>query len=1719
MQVFLKRLIFPILFIAVFMQGCVESPKGKRTSKSIDEISSTDPADPTFTSTNQVIWYTDASDLFNGPSLTVQNDINTVLYIAGESTHSYLGVNNNDNDVYCIVASYSGVTKKQVRVRAVPIEFNNIELGILQRILRVDIHNPDTVNDSTCSGTVTIQNSNPIDTSTTLETSFNTSDVCITCSDNITSTNVSIYKVSSGTISDATIVSSSELDILALSLRISFDGSTNIDPNGCTNSSCQNSGFDCCIEGQCANDAALKPNASTHADYIQALAEVTEFPQNFINWPEIYFVCPNTGGNTPIPTATPDAEATADAELAQLIRDKACLDGAVLTIPDYSSCDPTFDVVAHDAIKLVVLEMCGCAAIGNPPPNDPANLCPDYGLDAVLDPAGTVVNIICLIPDPNDPIVVFQDTEVSLSYRSSPHLFYKNSDGAIVDDITTLVGGTESAEGTAFAYLDENNKTNPENGSFNFNSVTGQFAITLDKALPAKLVNVTNFQSYIISINPGGNYTPCPLCSPDSWFPQFLSHPPSLNGGGLEAFGHITNRENLSTNFTKGNYADTKFGRACWLPPSMIPFSHKAESDLVTQRKNRLSTQAAMYINGYQRDWFGFNKGAIIGSFNGINWFAIGKSRRIQATSEKLYLAINSPFSDLANNTSVLVQVRLDQGGDTVANYDYEPGLEIEDPAYNNGASCRKYHQCDTDADCVTQLGWEYSCADYNQYRSYLPSFNADGSEVSNSETSSSINQILHGVSPIPPGLGNKRCVYRGSGAPCKGDYSTADVTNTKKLFKCAPNFYCSKTTNSDFNNELVRTVDIQQLFFFGMEADFLGRPLNYVSGSSSLELSIRNNLNNNALQYSVVTADWGLCRAGKQLTTDYLTQHQNRDNSRRTDYISQISSCNSNATGDERIETCPSFGTDEIDPDFDNIVDTLPADITDVHKQNMCGAESLFEITPANILNPFDDIEAPAIPSILLIDKPMVARDACLRRSGSVCHTNLDCGPNRLHAEQAEIFDRDHFGNTEAEQQYWQESLICGQADPVPQIGDTKFETHDLTLNRCCREVGSDMTMYTQTDNILIIPDIGDNNTDLNTDLFSKDDPKALGRYSRYQTAAPLQAGAPVDGTPEATTPLVNEDSTPHAYQWKTFSDTGKNTCCGGGWVRKFADGTHDWTVRNRLQIPVESYECLNYETTIHEEMPLQVQAENYALDFGKLCLSPADTDPDAPAVAIDTQGGCIQVPITSATAFEIANPVDPPALSVVINVQPLDDPFSFPLRQNKQHDIPYMPLPFTNNTTPINDPPPANFQGPYNYFATQLRDEALSVFLPIYIGPDNITSVNISYFTSASGVVDEVDNLAVNPIGVNKECPTNISQISDPSTAGLAASQYCIEYTSDGAVLHMLSDVGANLGTWDFASFEITFVPINSSLYGYGLPGATAVDATRERFIAGNSLYYLTKLGRLELLGIPQIFYEPLYCNNDRSKIIPNIFQSLADDTRTDFETVGVGFDYKVGTADLRTNSLGEMYASNALAADPANPNELIVLQDVVLDSSESNQVFSGHEFTCCMELGGTVLDAAKCCTNYAEANIDGDLECKAPRGTDLNVFFNRFVSSEGVGDDQPGGGFVDDDFVPETGEPKLRSSTYDKIVALGNLHCADTGDGNPTKVRQGAAFGNFFAEPNPGFYIQNGDIENSRFFSIVDSPNDFEPSPNTSLPNNQRGAFRYNEGYKWNHHYYCR
>tara|TARA_R110002072_G_scaffold64203_4_gene159591 strand:- start:29515 stop:34623 length:5109 start_codon:yes stop_codon:yes gene_type:complete len=1689
------------LLIVMISSSCVPQKAGsgsrKTSSAGSDSSNNSDVGDantPSFTT--NVSWYSGNQDLDS--TLTVNEDVATVVYLRGESIQNFLSTNTNMSLQYCIVTNYvDSVAKKQLRTRAVPISFFNFATNTQEKLLRVDLPEGDT-NSSACSGTSYYLTSGTPDNSTPTagsgDAAFAPSDLCVGCNKTLFSSTISIYSSSPG-VSTTNLVPAEQLDLSGLSLRVDTSASVS-DPivGVCSDDSCKINGFDCCLSGQCVKDGALRTDATSQPDYLQALADVASNPSNFSSWPNVYFVCGSNVVPQPTPTALPDPQGTADAILAEQIKMFNCLEEGKKEFPDFTSanvCEPTFDQTAYEAVRSEVWQQCGCSATPFPTdPNDP--VCPDYGLKAITNLAGTITQIECDVPPPLADPTPFQAINVSVPSRSAPHRYFKAVDGTSVDDITVSFGG-EVVEGEEFSYLDESGKTDPVNGSFNMNSVLGQFSLELTKARPAKTINVEFDQTYVISTN-SGFYSPCPQCAFDSWFQTFTAFPTSTMGTGLQAVGYSTNRQEFGNNSTFGNYEDTSFGRACFLPPTMIPFSHQKNADLQTQRLNRLRTQAALYINGYKRDWYGFNKGALIGSFDGVTWFAIGKGRRVTATSGKLFLAINAPFADLAEPSDTVISITVDNGNSTVAEYDYDPSLDINDARQSTGASCQMWHQCNVDSDCITKLGWEYMCQDTSTFRTKWPKFSVNADEYEDQEhEDADFARILQGL--LPAGS-NKRCVYRGAGSICKKNFNDASIpANKRKNFACAPNFHCADLSSTEFNSELVRTPNQVEIFLFGQDANVLGRPLSYIGGGKSLPSEVVSNIQYNASIHSTDITDFGVCRPSRSLSgSDFINRHGSRDGSGRTDYISQIGNCSSTSTGTSRAGNCPIFETRE---DQATAVGDYRLEIdNDVSiTQNACGAESK-RLNATIFESSFKEIESGNLSSLNSILSPTLPVDACFRRAGSVCHTDLDCSPNRLHAEQAIFFGVNYFGGTQAELEFWQEDLICSQGEEKPFLRDDDFNDYDMTKNLCCREITKNITMYTE-DQDGLIADNPASNLGLDVTSFSYDDPTASNRYSRYAVAN-AQKTTSAQTAPIAEAPVISSATTPKSYQWKTINDTGSATCCGGGWIRKFSDGSHDWTNSNRLNIDPNNFKCLNYTN----ELPLQnvapVNVNNYSRDKEKLCLSPADD-------------GCMQVGMPEPDGFRIIPPIAPTRNVNILNIRPITPPSQGGVEGIEVATYaPFEPIPF-ENASPIN---PADTDAPYNYFHDPLYT-AVSFYLPAYIGADptnisNIDRVRILYYKEGEDVAGCKEagggtNIADTDITANYI----VGCVVPTNPTAFASNQWCL--ASDGGssnrtIFHANSDstyfgdpeVDPDFCT--YASVEITYRIPNRP--GYETSTGTAIPATTYGLEPGNDLYYLTKMAKFELLGIPQIQYEPLYCNTNRENIVPGFFD-LSTDTRTDFiansfvsngvAQNGTNYSHIYGTYQNNDESTGVTTVN-------AGTEPSVVYQDKV----SLNPVFSASEFTCCQGLGKETSSADKCCSNFAE-QVDGVLTCKLPSKTNLNVYFNKFVSSEGIGETLPSGGLVEADFIPETGEPKLNSAVNSKITALGQEFCT-TGN-----VRQGSAFGYFNGQPNNGFYQQNGSVEDSKIYSIVDSIKDEDED-------NQTGMSRFLAGYKWDHQFYC-
>ncbi len=1620
-------------------------------------------------------------------------------YIVGTPVENYLSdLNNFENVNYCLVSTYTlGGVRKELRSRIVPISYFDFKTKRTVKNFRVDF--PDVQNSSSlCAGTLEVQDPSSgefvTDSSGATDPNrfYNAALLCTNCTGMLGASTVRIFKKESSTTLEQVPPTFVTSDALALQVdpnfAISNGGGT------CSNNDCVARGFNCCLDNQCVKDGSTKPAARELYSSLLDTAEQERLqnPLAYLNYPQLYYIC---GSSIPTPTtggSTSGAGGSYDPAFQILKKDYKCVkhlkSQATVTPFHNQLLSRTWPATAECLTAAAEFEQeqyfqnvmkrlyttCGC---NRTELQDMINNCPAYEYTVVnSDTNNEPTRIDCFTPPLPTPNIPLQQSVVVPS-RSAPHRFFDAATGTE----KPIATGVE-VEGTKFEYQDEG-KVLPSQQPFSMNAILGQMSVSLDQALPAKTVNVELDQIYFVSTT-SGFYTPCPTCAKDSWLSAFTAFPSASTGTGLQAVGHTTERDTFSTNTTSGNYEDTIFGRACWLPPTMIPYTHSPKSDSVTQRRNRLSTQAALFANGYQRDWFGFNKGALIGSFDGVSWFAIGKGRIVRSSSKKLFLAINAPFADVASPTTHTVRIQAYDGITQAAAVDYDPQYHQYHPFQNEAGNCQRYHFCATDTDCVTKLGWEYACADVKDVKTNWPEFDADGNEKANIALPLTIDQVL--LQKKFPSSATKRCVYRGAGAVCHTNSAVLPATdlNKRKLLTCAPNFFCASTGASVHNNKIARyaapleDIPVARNHLFGKDANILGRPENY-TGTAGLTSGIRSTINENVSVYEpTVGSATGICQPGKSLPTaatqatmsDPYNQHKAVDTLRRADFINQIGSCNSTLFTTSRHSSCPVIGADGNYEMFATGSILLGYERR-ASNQNSCGLESLLPTaslsSSADSLqssSPFRTIEAKTLSTQIIVDGSLI-RDACLRRAGSACHTDLDCSPNKLHASQADFFGTNFFGNI-AEKNYYSEFLVCGQKDAKPLPSNTEaFKNYDITKNKCCREIGKDLTTYTadvpQDTHTSLRPYLPDS-AGLNMSVAPGVTPNDPMRYSRLATVEGLGTTKPTltANIDRSGSSLAGSNNLMKIDQWKTISEANSESCCGGGFIRKFSDGSNDWTRRDRVFFDVTNFACLNSRSIMltHPEDAVGYNSATDAQtlvnsDYGDYCKDSSNTN-----------GSCAQNTIQDRSP-DIAPQSSGNYASVTIDTVKPDYKIN-------NLDYYFKPRSADSNVGVIMD------YNDTNLFARR----NITIKIPSYI-TRAFDAAAIGNTASIRLVrEDAIGYTCIRDPGFNPTAPETSYGPGPGFPLGIATCFY--NYDSATRILKVSATNSAfgSSGLFDKKKVGVRFT---TTVAGSGTP------ATVLRTKPGSSGFYLRRLGRIELTGIPQIAYESLECNDNSYRIVPGIFKPGINRT-SDFSVPTFSFTANYTTKDpvdgvTNLPRTGRFTTHHGLVHEP---------------------VFSPNDFKCCSPLGSTVQDASKCCSGFGLASAAGsnDNTCALPPGTDLMVYFNRFVSNEGTGTTQPGGGLTEADFEAQTGEPLLTTTVNDKIRALGNAYCSSG------STRQGGALGLFEIEP------QGSDTKVSdRIYNFVDSSRDFAQASNAG----SAATYGYNafmDGFRWNHHLYC-
>lgn len=462
-------------------------------------------------------------------------------------------------------------------------------------------------------------------------------------------------------------------------------------------------------------------------------------------------------------------------------------------------------------------------------------------------------------------------------------------------------------------------------------------------------------------------------------------------------------------------------------------------------------------------------------------------------------------------------------------------------------------------------------------------------------------------------------------------------------------------------------------------------------------------------------------------------------------------------------------------------------------------------------------------------------------------------------------------------------------------------------------------------------------------------------------------------------------------------------------------------------------------------------------------------------------------------------------PATSMArLDTSPVGD-ISSGYTKKHSRNTPYQPFPFYFPQYPFDlfTHTDTGQKEAFNFFIDKTTDYGVSMYLPAYIpvslsggnyNLDSASRVYIKYFfESGNPTVVEITASKYSTATCNSvvNYPAGSSGLPIDALGAGTNEGWCITAntnTQSRPVMNVKAYTGAAANRqWSYAAVIIDFKPLEK------LTGAARVTTP------GSMAYYLNKLSKLELIGIPQIAYEPLYCNSDADLLVPGIFSSALTN-RTQFNANSFA-SYNAYNANLNPSAGGNVDDLTSVG----NPNHRMTFQDKLAHPA----IFSSKDFMCCTPLGKETVSAAKCCSGNAVAGSNGKLICKLPSGTDLNVYFNKFVSNEGVGESLPLGGLItaatqeaDVDFNKFTGEPKNRPATLQKILELGKMYCQGA------VVRNGGAFANFESEPFSGYNSYENENDLVHPVSIIDSLND-----------KNYDQYSFDSGYRWNHHYYCK
>ncbi len=794
----------------------------------------------------------------------------------------------------------------------------------------------------------------------------------------------------------------------------------------------------------------------------------------------------------------------------------------------------------------------------------------ECNLAPVRNTANEITDYQCIYPSPPLPAPPFSQVAY-LSSKSVPVRFFNNAGVAK----SAPVSASDKQEGITFEYTSgDTKKPNNISSYVGFNEIYGTISTATGSAKAPKEVNVVKGKTYDLYTEQG-MFSSCANCGNDYYSTLNKILPITQFAGGILPLRTISSRT-VGDSIRSDDFA---FGRACFVPATMIPWSHRPQLTTTSQRMGREALQHFYFANGYQRDWYGFDYGAVIGSFDGVKWFAIGTKRRIKAESNKLFLAVNAYFGDQTIESTFNVTVN-----DAVTN-EYGALMPTSDRD-TDAADCQRYHSCNNDQDCAATLGYEYACASVGEINTSWPLFDDNGNELADaSKEETRLTSIL--------GLGStgKKCVYRGRGALCTPSYGSLgnneNIYFNKSLIgahhACSANTSCQtiytggSTPVSAFNTRIARFgKSLKEIYadgsedLFGLGAKILGRPFSY-NGSETVRSELQAALNSNRVK--------AMCIPGRAPTSNtYETQNVSAST---PEYVGdRVTNIGQTIRASEQsdplyMNSCSTFDANKnyyylTSPTTNQV--TNPIIGRHAATQNI-SANALIQVNTAlktKGIN-LDSIFKPVGTTLSTVS---YLQNSCLRAPGASCFADQECAPNKIISDKAKQISSTDSAVTAIlnayEIKFWQEELICSQKE------DKASSNFDPKNNRCCRDIGKVISIANGNEaNGISYDKVPAIDVNLNN----------VNRYSRVSTVyqdvkdvastnnlpnLKIQNAACVLGSCPTTTTLTK--------QFKTFGAIASRTSCSESWVRSFNTGKHDWGGKSLQTFTLSSFKCLNW-------------------------------------------------------------------------------------------------------------------------------------------------------------------------------------------------------------------------------------------------------------------------------------------------------------------------------------------------------------------------------------------------------------------------------------------------------------------------------------------------------------------------------------------------------------